>query len=154
MSAGQKLDASAFEDLRNGQMVAEVRQLFGTPKHTDTASSGESLDVFSVIFPKPTPGTSMRGNIRVLEVRSLHVLYDAQGRVEKSVHYVGEAKTLSVPGADWRGGRSLGPGKEGSIKRGLTSRPALDAMFGTCAVQCLTVFGGHVWFSGYIWVWS
>src|SRR5216684_2514977 len=95
MTPGEKLESTTINELRKGQTEAEVRRLFGAPKRSDTSANGKTLDVFFVIFPKFTTAPSMRSRVRVLEVRSLHVLYDNQGRVDKFTYYVGESKSLA-----------------------------------------------------------
>jgi outer membrane protein assembly factor BamE (lipoprotein component of BamABCDE complex) len=145
MTPGEKLESTAVNELRKGQTEAEVRHLFGAPKRSDTSANGKTLDVFFVIFPRFTTAPSIRSRVRVLEVRSLHVLYDNQGRVDKFTFYVGESKSLAGPGRDWRAGRWLDQNQVSNIKRGITSRSDLVAMLGPATVQGLNVYGVEVW---------
>ena len=50
MTAGEQLDRSAIGKLQKGQTLAEVRQIFGTPKRTETGANGKRLDVYQISF--------------------------------------------------------------------------------------------------------
>lgn len=145
MTPGQGLNPTAIEQLRSGQTHEEVRKIFGTPKQSLTGSNGKQLDVFQVILPKHTGNA---GAIRIVEVRSLHVLYDNQGRVEKFVPYVGEVKGFVGLDNNWRSTVVLDAAKVNTIKRGMTSRGDLIQMFGPATIEGLDVMGnqGMRWF--------
>src|SRR5258708_35216206 len=87
-TAGQKLESQAINELQEGQARAEVRRLFGTPKRSEIGSNGKSLDVFNVDLPRISPGAGARSRVNTIEVRSLHILYSAEGRVERYLYHV------------------------------------------------------------------
>ena len=140
MSPGQGLSPSAIEQLRSGQTQEEVRRIFGTPKQSFTGSNGKQLDVFRVFLPK---GNRTVGAIRIVEVRSLHVLYDPQDRVEKFMPYVGGLTGFVGSDNNWRSSVALDTAKVNTINRGVTSRMELIEMFGPATIEGLDVMGNQ-----------
>lgn len=138
MSPGQGLSPSAIEQLRSGQTHEEVRRVFGTPKQSFTGSNGKQLDVFRVFLPK---GNRTVGAIRIVEVRSLHVLYDPQDRVEKFMPHVGELTGFVGLDNNWKSSVVLDAAKVSTIKRGVTSRMELIQSFGPATIEGLDVAG-------------
>ena len=145
MSPNQQLDRTAVTQLQAGQTQEEVRRIFGTPKQSEVGSNGKRLDIFRVVQRKISAGTSAT---RVLEMRSLHVLYNPQGQVEDFSYYIGEATGSYRANKEWEAGRRLGPDEANRIKRGVTSRENLVQMFGPATVEGLNVYGNTVmgWF--------
>src|SRR5260370_34252078 len=107
MAAGQKLDSQAINKLEEGQTRAEVRQLFGTPKRSEIGSNGKSLDVFNVDLPRFSPVAGTRSRVNTIEVRSLHVLYSAEGKVARDLYHVGKAQCGPGPGPQWKSAAGL-----------------------------------------------
>ncbi len=145
MAAGQKLDSQAINKLEEGQTRAEVRQLFGTPKRSEIGSNGKSLDVFNVDLPRFSPVAGTRSRVNTIEVRSLHVLYSAEGKVERYLYHVGEAKFRPGPGQQWQAGAWLDQNRLSNIKRGVSGCADVVAMFGPATVHGLNVYGNEVW---------
>ena len=146
VSPTRELERSAVvAQLHEGQSQAEVRRLFGLPKRSEVSSAGRQLDRYGVLFPRPS---TMRG-VRVVEARSLHILYDAQGRVEKFTYYVGETKsTGSSLTGQWQAGQLPTMDKVNQIQRFVTTHDQLVQMFGPATVEGLDVNGNKMvsWF--------
>lgn len=128
-------------ELRIGQPQEEVRKIFGAPKRSETGSNGRTLDVFVTLLPKMESSDS---RLKVFEVRSMHVLYNEQGKVVNFSHYAGELKGFTKLNKEWQAGPWLAPEKVTAIQRGTTSRDALLRVFGPATIQGLNVYGDPV----------
>ena len=138
MTPGQQLDSSAIGQLHQGQTQEEVRQIFGKPKEYTTGANGNKLDVFQVVFPR-----KMSDGVGKIEIRSVHVLYNAQGQVEKFYPYVGVMSGHVSHNRKWRAGRPFSAEKLNNIQRRLTTHDELIETFGTAAIEGLDIQGNR-----------
>jgi len=137
MTAGEKLDSGVVGAVHKGQSKEEVRRLFGQPKRTESGSTGNTLDVFVVVLPHAGTHTGAKADIR-----SLHVLYNGEGLVEKSTYYVGESRAAGTRFTQqWQAGAPLSADKVEQIQRGKTTRDELVKMFGLATIEGLDVYG-------------
>ncbi len=141
MSPARKLDEAAVkQSIHNGQTLAEVRQLFGQPKRSSTGTAGRVLDVFCVLLAPPGRSTAWDS----MDVRSLHVLYGADNRVEKFTYYVGKTRVYSSAfDQQWQVGTPLEEGKVSQIQRNVTTRAELLRMFGAATAEGLDAYGDN-----------
>ena len=138
MTAGENLDRSAVAKLQQGQTRDEVRKVFGSPQREETGASGKSLDFYQVNF--------VRGNkapLRAMIVRTLSVLYDEAGRVERFKNHVGELPII-LTRMGWEAGAELDEARVREIERETNSRFQLEAMFGPPTVEWLNCEGEEV----------
>jgi outer membrane protein assembly factor BamE (lipoprotein component of BamABCDE complex) len=88
------------------------------------------------------PKLATRDRMTTLEVRSLFVLYDTAGRVEKFTHHIGESKGFAVAGNEtWRSGKPLSMEKIRKIEQGTTTKDELIEMFGRPTIEGFDVYG-------------
>jgi outer membrane protein assembly factor BamE (lipoprotein component of BamABCDE complex) len=146
MTPGQQLDTKAIQQLHEGQTQGEVRAIFGKPVESVSDGNGNALDVFQFTSPK----SISEGRFRTIEFRSLHVLYNSEGRVKKFVPHVGELKGYIGRDNKWRAGRPFEPGKLNTIQRGLTTHDELIRLFGPATIEGVNVQGnaGARWYFG------
>jgi len=146
MTMDQKLDEKAVQEhVRAGQPRQEVRNTFGLPKRSESGSNGKTLDVFWVVMPQP----GRRNIVHKEHVRTLHVLYNAQGCVEKFTYHVGQTASFgSRLTQQWQAGNALALNNVNQIQRGVTTRDQLLQMFGPSTVEGLDVYGYKIisWF--------
>jgi outer membrane protein assembly factor BamE (lipoprotein component of BamABCDE complex) len=140
MTMDQKLDEKAVQEhVRAGQPRQEVRNTFGLPKRSESGSNGKTLDVYWVVMPQPA---GRRNIVRKEDVRTLHVLYNAQGCVEKFTYHVGQSTSFgSRLTQQWQAGNSLALNNVNQIQRGVTTRDQLLQMFGPATMEGLDVYG-------------
>jgi outer membrane protein assembly factor BamE (lipoprotein component of BamABCDE complex) len=146
MTPSQQLDPDSIaRQLQKGQTQDEVRRVFGQPTSSEAGSNGKRLDVYRTVFRRG----AAEAPSRILEVRSLNVLYDSQGRVEDFSYHTGQAKAVGNPTTQqWQAGRWLGPDQINKIQRGKTSREELIRLFGPATTEGLNVNGQRMmlWF--------
>jgi hypothetical protein len=56
MTAGEQLKESATSKLQKGQNLAEVRNIFGSPKRTETGANGKRLDFYQISYLRKVRG--------------------------------------------------------------------------------------------------
>ncbi len=137
MTPGQSLDTKSIQQLHEGQSQGEVHAIFGPPLESATGGNGNTLELFQFVSRKSTSGRIHRTAV----FRTLHVLYNAQGRVEKYRFHVGELRGNVGRDGKWRMGHPFDPVKLSGIQRGLTTRDELTAWFGPAAVEGLSIDG-------------
>jgi outer membrane protein assembly factor BamE (lipoprotein component of BamABCDE complex) len=138
VTPGENLDRSAVAKLQQGQTRDEVRKVFGPPQREEAGGSGKSLDFYQVNF--------VRGNnapLRAMIVRTLSVLYDKAGRVERFKHHVGELPII-LTRMGWEAGAELDEARVREIERETNNRFQLEAMFGSPTVEWLNCEGEEV----------
>ena len=138
MTPGQQLDSSAIGQLHQGQTQEEVRQIFGKPKEYTTGANGNKLDVFQVVFSR-----KMSDGVGKIEIRSVHILYNAQGQVDKFFPHVGEMKGYIRRNQKWNAGHPFSTEKLNSVQRRLTTHDELIEMFGPAVIEGLDVQGNR-----------
>lgn len=135
MTPARKLNQDAVDSqLHPGQTRAEVRKILGKPDRTAGPLKGKSLDVFDVIRP----------NMRFpsYEVRSVDVLYDAGGHLEKFTWSSGQiTETGYLFIGFWRAGLNFTDADLKKIKRNGTTREALITLFGKPTIEGINVYG-------------
>jgi hypothetical protein len=137
MSPVQRLDKDAvIASLHKGETQAEVRQLLGQPKRWEGGSNGKSLDVFITAFP------AFGSAVPKTEVRSVYVLYDASGHLERFTWYAGEPTDHATRfNEQWRSGRPFTSEDLSRIERNVSSRDDLIRLFGPPTSEGLDVYG-------------
>lgn len=135
MTAGEQLDQSAVSKLQKGQTLTEVRNVFGSPKRTETGADGKRLDFYQVTFARKIPGPN-----RALVIRSLCVLYDANALVEDFVRHVGELP-IRQTAMGWEAGEPLDQARIRGIQREAHSRNDMVFTFGSPTVEGLDRHG-------------
>ena len=132
VTAGENLDRSAIAKLQQGQTRDEVRKVFGSPKQTEMSANGKRLDYYKVIFVR-----GAKPPLRAFVVRSLDVLYDDAGRVERFKHHVGELPIRETQ-MGWEAGVELDEATIREIQREVHGRPHMQATFGPPIIEGLS----------------
>ena len=138
MTPGQQLESSAVSQLHQGQTQKEVRQIFGKPVESSAVANGNTLDVFQVVFSRKTSNATGR-----IEIRSLHVLFNGQGRVEKFYSHIGLMNGYARLHGKWNAGRPFPAEKVNNIQRRLTTHDELIETFGPATIEGLDVQGNR-----------
>lgn len=109
---------------------AEVAQLFGVPKRSVFSSTGRKLEMYATTFRRPTAFSALTQPNGVYEVRALHVLYDAEGKVLDSVYSAGEAHyRISILG-NRESGAGISRAELKQIQPGVTTREQATRLLG------------------------
>jgi hypothetical protein len=124
MTAGEQLKESATSKLQKGQNLAEVRNIFGSPKRTETGANGKRLDFYQISYLR-----KVRGPKQAFVLRTLSVLYDESGQVEDFVRSVGELPIRETP-MGWEAGIELDEARVRGIQRETHSRNDMIFTFG------------------------
>ena len=124
MTAGEQLKESATSKLQKGQSLAQVRDIFGSPKRTEMGANGKRLDFYQISFLR-----KVRGPKQAFVLRTLSVLYDDSGQVEDFIRSVGELPIRETP-MGWEAGIELDEARVRGIQRETHSRNDMIFTFG------------------------
>lgn len=114
----------------------EVRARVGTPEEVHRSPFGKILEMYSEQDVIDQGSVLTAGK---LELRSLHVLYDAEGRVEKVIFH--EDISPMASGRGWRAGRFISDEEVERIVKDATTREELYEYFGPPTVRGINVDG-------------
>jgi hypothetical protein len=140
MTLAEELDKGAVNSqLHTGQTQEEVRKVLGRPENTEVSSNGKMLDVFLVV------SLPMAYNLPSLEVRSVYVLYDEKGRLEKFKWSMGRTRTAASSfNQEWRTGRFFTATDLSHIQRHVTTRDGLIQLFGPPTIEGIDAYSDTV----------
>jgi hypothetical protein len=118
------LDPASIAHLAKGQDSGSVRRVLGDPHRIDKGANGKILEIYET----DEGIVRANGRSRVLEMRTLHVLYDASGSLEKFAHHTN--RMPAVAGTKWRAGVFLSDDDLVRIVKDATTAAELVEYFG------------------------
>lgn len=140
MTSSQMLEQPAVsERLHNGESRDDVRRDFGVPQKSEIGSNGKYLDVYVQRIREP----QRPRRFGTFDMRSLTVLYDEHGKVEKFAYSAGVINASIGVHKEWQAGERLDLNQVKKIRPGATTREDLIQLLGRPTFEGLNVNGNQ-----------